>query len=352
MARSTKGKRGGPGYAGLITFIVLCLLLIAGYAWLVPQYLKVCNSLDLMHDDIETNIGSVVGKDLNLQSTVRVGRAGRAYDSAYFRKVGEAAAEGVKYPGLEKIVGVQGVDDQGRDSVTRIRNMLNEVSPAPDSLHAYVLYLEAELTQAEMRRDATETARQRAIAERQEALDLAEERRKRMDADRAEAKQALDEASQKYNDRIADMEQLMNQASANAKKAWEDLQATKERFKNEKAALEKRIDRLEQSIVSLREELRAKKPKEVALGEARITNYDLVDGRVIINVGKQDGIENGERFTVLGVGKGNERFPKGEIRIVRVSQLTSTADIMAVEPEQVIMLDDIVYRQKLVEDVK
>jgi hypothetical protein len=69
----------------------------------------------------------------------------------------------------------------------------------------------------------------------------------------------------------------------------------------------------------------------------------------IINLGKKEQIQNGEKFTVVRVGKGGERIPKGELQVVRVDDLVSTAEILKSDPDDPVMRDDIVQRQKKTE---
>ena len=82
--------------------------------------------------------------------------------------------------------------------------------------------------------------------------------------------------------------------------------------------------KLEQNVRDLEEELTRKRPKAVAVTEGLVLQSDPLEGVAIINLGKKEQIQNGEKFTVVRVGKGGERIPKGELQVVRVDDLVST----------------------------
>ena len=349
MARAARVKRGGPGYAGLIAFIVLSLVLIAGYAWLVPQYAKVCGSLDEMHGYVKEHIEDRVGTPLGVRGTFRAKNVDLGYDAAFFLKVGQAAEEGLKYPELEKLAGWTGEDEEGKDAIERIKVELNKMTPAPDNLQDYVLALNKERGQAELRRRATETERQRAVAARDEAVRLSEGRRKRMDEERSEAEAKFDASREQYNTQIAEMKRVTNDAEAGAKKAWAELATVKERRKEEVEQLQGRIQRLDQEVLDLQDQLQAKQPKKLAVKEGRILQVDLVEGRAVIDLGQRERIQDGEELVVMHVGRGGERIPKGTLKVVRVEELVSRADIISAEPEAIIMRDDVVSRVRDVE---
>ena len=63
-------------------------------------------------------------------------------------------------------------------------------------------------------------------------------------------------------------------------------------------------------------------------------------------MGKKEQIQNGEKFTVVRLGKGGERTPKGELQVVRVDDLVSRAEILNSDPEDPVMRDDVVLRER------
>jgi hypothetical protein len=145
------------------------------------------------------------------------------------------------------------------------------------------------------------------------------------------------------------MKSLLDAADKEAKSSHALRQASEENRKREGAEYQRRIQLLEEDVASLRRELEAKAPKAVAVREGRILQVDLVEERAIINLGGRDRIESGEIFTVMAVGKGGERIPKAQLKVVRVEDLVSRVDIMNVEAEQTILRGDIVWRAKDVE---
>jgi len=99
----------------------------------------------------------------------------------------------------------------------------------------------------------------------------------------------------------------------------------------------------------MNEELTRKMPKAVAVTEGLVLQADALEGVAIINLGKNEQIQNGEKFTVVRVGRGGERKPKGELQVVRVDALVSRTEILNSDPGDPVMRDDIVLREKKTE---
>ena len=94
MARSAGTRRTGPGYAGLIIFIVLCMALIGGYVWLVPEYTFAVSEMVRLNSDIKSELENRVGSELGIRSQATTKRSERGYDTAFLRKVGDSASDG------------------------------------------------------------------------------------------------------------------------------------------------------------------------------------------------------------------------------------------------------------------
>ena len=96
--------------------------------------------------------------------------------------------------------------------------------------------------------------------------------------------------------------------------------------------MQAKIQKLEQNVREINEELTRKMPKAVAVTEGLVLQADPIEGVAIINLGKNEQIQNGEKFTVVRIGKGGERIPKGELQVVRVDDLVSRTEILQVGP--------------------
>jgi hypothetical protein len=249
--------------------------------------------------------------------------------------------DGVSYAELVKKTGYAGLDE--------ITSDLQKTQPEPESLHAYTTKLIQDVGTL-----------QRQLNERNQALQLATEQTKTAQElqaqESADLKAALDksakdlqDARDAYEKDLAGIKQLMAKADEDAKKAWAENRAQADLHKKETADLQAKIVKLEQSVHDLNEELTRKRPKAVVITEGLILQADPLQSVAIINLGKKEQIQNGEKFTVVRVGKGGERIPKGELQVVRVDDLVSTAEILKSDPDDPVMRDDIVQRQKKTE---
>ena len=61
-------------------------------------------------------------------------------------------------------------------------------------------------------------------------------------------------------------------------------------------------------------------------------------------------VKTGERFTVMRVGRGGKRTPKGELNVIRVDKLVSHAEILSQDPNDPVIRDDVIWRQKEFEE--
>ena len=344
MARSARVRRGGPGYAGLITFIVLCIILILGYVWLVPEYAKVSASLDTMHQHVKDNLEDRVGGPLQARAIVRARKADLAYDATFFRKVADSAEDGLKYPPLLALTGWEEAEDPAK----AIEEFL-ALTPQ-DSLQTYVNELNSRRLAQEKRVQVINQSLQAVEAQRDRAMALSQEAVKQRDEARAGRDAKLAEARSKYLGEIVKMKRLQDQADKIAANARGDLAKAVAGRKADVAELDGRIERLEQDKKELQAELQRKKPKPVAVMEGRILQVDYVNRVAIIDLGKREGIKEGEKFTVMRIGRGGVPAAKGELQVVRVEENVSRADIMSQTDENdLITRLDVVRRQKQVE---
>ena len=142
----------------------------------------------------------------------------------------------------------------------------------------------------------------------------------------------MQDARDAYDKDLAAIKQLLAKADEEAKKAWAENHAQADLHKKETADLQAKIQKLEQNVHEMNEELTRKMPKAVAVTEGLVLQADALEGVAIINLGKNEQIQNGEKFTVVRIGKGGERMPKGELQVVRVDDLVSRTEILNVGP--------------------
>jgi len=339
MARASRG----PGYAGLIVFIVLCVVLIGGYVWLFPAYAKIGDSLDRLHVDIKKNLEDGI-KGLGARASAKATRYDVAYDQAFFSKVAQLANKGTDYDKLAEVVGFT-----GQDAVAQINDELAKAERP--NLREYVLSLEREVTNLEAELSTANGALKQADLDRRNAIKLAEEESLALKEANMQAAQNLDAARQRFLTDLRNTKDLMERAAEDAQKAWGENSAQAERFKTEVASLQDRIRRLDQERLELREELEAKKPKPPEITQGRISQVSLTDEIAIIDLGKREGVQTGDTFHVMRLGKGGEMSSKAEIKVTVVEDIIAQADIIEHSLQDPIVRGDVVVRQKRPEEI-
>lgn len=341
MARVTRAAKGGAGYFGLIFFIVLSLALIGGYVWLFPQYAKRGSSLTSMQRDIKENIEDKV-KDLGVSGKPTASSSDAAYDSAFFRKVGEAAIDGMKYRKLVELTGFPGEDPAGL-----ITTELQKYAPPQKSLREQIDALRGELARMKTTLDRT-------VAERNTAFDAQKSAQELRDRALADAKKDREENAGKvaavkanFDKMEAEYKKQADMANEDAKKAWAKVMAQAEESKAQTAKLQGQVDLLTQQTKSLEAQLVRKKQEETPEKiEGRVLQANLIEGVVIISLGKRESMVTGDRLTVTRAGKGGTRITKAELQIVRVDDLVSRAEILKQDLNDPIVRDDVVEIQK------
>jgi len=338
MARSARAVRTRAPHVGVIVLIIVCLALAGGYVPLWMQFAKRGQSLDQLHADVKANLEDRLGA-LGVHASVRASKSDVAYDSAFFRKVGDAALVGIKFPELVELTGYQ-----GQDPIGQIKEELAATAPPQDSLRAYILKLKDDLVLAREQLDQANGALRAAQSARDEALSLLEQKGQQLDKERIEAEKKLREARDRYNAEIAQMKQLMNQASLNEKKAWQQLAAAEDRHKAELAELQDQVSKLQARLAELQAEMERRFPRRETAMKGRILQANLLEGVAIINLGARENVKVGDRFDVVRIGKGGERIKKAQIQVIHVDPLVSRADILSQDLEDPIAREDLVLR--------
>jgi DNA repair exonuclease SbcCD ATPase subunit len=345
MARAPQRSRGGPGFAGMIIFLVLSVVLAGASVFLTSGYLKRGASLTKLQSEIKRNLEEPLRlKGLAVNAQAVASASDVAYDDAFFTKIQKSASDGMDYAKLVEKTGYT-----GEDPINEITSELQKTQPEPESLHAYVTKLIQDLGAVQRQLNERNQALQLATEQSKAAQDLQAQESTELKATLDKSAKELQDARDAYDKDLAAIKQLMAKADEDAKKAWAENRAQAEIHKKETADLQAKIVKLEQSVHDLNEELTRKRPKAVVITEGLILQADPLQSVAIINLGKKEQIQNGEKFTVVRVGKGGERIPKGELQVVRVDDLVSTAEILKSDPDDPVMRDDIVQRQRKTE---
>lgn len=335
MARSA---RSGPGFVGLIVFIVLCVVLIIGYIPLVKEMAKRGDSLDRLHSDIKQNLEDGI-PGLGARAMGRASKSEVAYDAAFFSRVADAGKKGMKYDDLLVVTGYE-----GDNSVEQINSLLTKTTPPKENLQIFIQEQTKQIAELQSRLNIANTALQSATAERDRAVRLAQEESQRLKEANAKAADQLAAARREFNAIIEQTKDLMNRAVENAEKAWGENSAQAERFKQEVQALQDNLQRREQSILELQEELQRKKPQPPKVTEGNIIQVDLMEEFAIINLGRREDIKVGDLFDVMRIGRAGERTPKARLQVTVVEELISRADITDQTLDDPIVRGDLIVR--------
>ena len=348
MARAPQRSRGGPGFGGMIVFLVLSAVLAIVCVFLAMGYLKRGTSLTKIQSEIKNDLETPLrGKGLAVSALPVASASDVAYDDAFFNKVQKSALDGMNYGLLAQKTGYTGENP--------INDITSELQKAPPeaansaNLQEYVSKLIQALGTSQRQLNERNQALQLATAQMKDAQSLQAQESADLKATLDKSAKDLQDARDAYDKDLATVKQLMTKAEEDAKNAWAENRAQADTYKKESADLQARIQKLEQSVRDLNEELTRKLPKAVRVTEGLVLQADPIEGVAIINMGKQEQIQNGEKFTVVRIGKGGERVPKGELQIVRVDNLVSRAEILNPDPEDPVMRDDVVVREKKTE---
>jgi polyhydroxyalkanoate synthesis regulator phasin len=346
MARAPQRTTGGPGFAGMIGFLVLSVILAGACVFLAIGYLKRGASLTKLQSEIKRDLEDPLSKSLGVNALPVASASDVAYDDAFFTKIQKSASDGVNYAALAEKTGYA-----GENPINEMTSELQKsgLQPEPENLHEYVTRLIQDLGTSQRQLNERNQALQLATAQLKDAQSLQAQESADLKATVDKSAKDLQDARNTYDKDMATAKQAWTTADDEAKKAWADYHAQAEIHKKETADLQAKILKLEENVREINEELTRKRPKAVAVTEGLVLQSDALEGVAIINLGKKERIENGEKFTVVRVGKGGERVPKGELQVVRVDDLVSRTEILNSDPDDPVMRDDIVLREKKTE---
>jgi len=356
MAR--RGK-SGPGYASLIIFIVLCLALIGAYVPLVMAYVKRADTLNELQNSIRVNLEEPLGKELNIHADYSVVSSGQAaYGDAFFQTVARAAKNGIQAEKMIALLGTEGPDHAQAmiDFVNALENPDNLENPeividpaAGRNLKWYVTEKKQALDNLELRRSKAVQAEERY----KEEARLAGENLAKAEAEyRGKISRIIGELARAKEDYKQKNEEYRGQwRKANEQQVdWANrYRDNDKRLKERIAQLNKVIKDSQSEIEYLKTELAKKKPKAVKVETGVVLKAEAVEKLAIIDKGRADGIQVGERFIVMRPTEGGEYVPKGTLKVVRVDPHISRADIIQQDEKYLVMVGDIVHREKKAE---
>ena len=346
MARQKRVRKGGAGYGGLIALIVICIVLLAGYYFLGMEYYGVRASLNELHESVKTNLETPLGSVLGVAGSQRAKASDLAYDADFFRKVADAAAKGNKYDDLAVLAGFE-----GEDTNTLVSDYLKAVGPAEVSLRSYMNKQEQRISQLSADNKSLSEELRNAQSDKESALDMQRQAEKQMNAALADKNKVVDDLKSKQEAALSGFRKNVEEADKTAKAARSDLETALSKHRKESTALSEQIEEQNRMIAELKEELARKKPVELAVKEGAVLEVDPINGSAIINMGQLEGIQMGESFTVMKIGKGAERIPKGTLKVISVKNAVSVCDVMSLTDEnEFITRQDIVRRDKRTAD--
>jgi hypothetical protein len=346
MARAPQRSRGGPGFLGMIIFLVLSVILAGACVFLFLGYSKRGASLTRLQSEIKKDLEDPLkSKKLDVSALPVASASDVAYDDAFFVKIQKRASDGMDYAKLVEKTGYT-----GEDPIKDISDELQKVLPnSPESLHAHITKLIHDVGSLQRQLNERNQALQLATAQTKAAQDLQAQESAELKATLDNSAKQLQDARDVYDKDLATVKRLMAKADEDAKNAWAENRAQAELHKKESADLEAKILKLERNVRDLDEELTRKKPRAVTVTEGLVLQSDPLEGMAFINMGKKEQVQNGEKFAVVRIGKGGERIPKGELQVVRVDEFISQTEILKSDPDDPVMRDDIVQREKKTE---
>ena len=347
MARSARVVRRGPGYFGLIFFLVLSLVLMGGVAWFWFQFSKFSQSLETLQADIEENLEKPLEEPLGVSAQDTASPADIAYPPLFFQTIAEKALKGKEYDELRPLAGWEDAKDaKDATAAKQIGVFLKKGEVKYTTLRKYIEALETQLSETKDHLDRIQSELVGFADKYRTAQAQLQQKDKQLDALRSATSAEAQNSRADYATNIERMKGVVAKANTTERQAQEKLAADTGKLKQTIARGDSKVDKLDATVRNLKKELEKKRPKKVAVKEARIIKANLVEGIAIINKGKIEQIEVGEKFTVMHVARGGKRTPKGELNVIRVNKYTSLAEIVKEAEEIPIMRGDVVWRQK------
>jgi hypothetical protein len=346
MARSARG-RGGPGYTSLIVFIVLCLLLIAGYVPLVIQFSKQIDTVKLYNNAIEDAFVKQWGAKLKAKADPQASENSPKFSKAFFDKFVPYIEKGLAYEQLAELV-----DVEPKENPEALKKAISEMYPVGpglehESLRLYIKTLKQRISE-------WETAHEQAEKDAESARTQANSEKKRRRTAETNRNKDVASARRDASAERKNKEKFVRDSDTSLKSAMRVQKAAENNFikaTNDVAARKKRIAKLAKEIDALNKEILVLKTPPIVVKrivtKGVVLQADSMQGIAIINVGQREGIIKGETFTLMRLGKGDIETPKGKLVIIRVDKYDCVGEIMSMAKDQMLMRNDIVVRDQV-----
>lgn len=343
MARAMRPAAGaGPGMFGTIFSMVLALLLIGACAMLWVAFSRADFARKEMIQLIKAGVADPLkAKGMVLREQPATEPHATPYGADFFKDVRDAAEKGLLYDALTPLHGWP-ADSAPQDIKTALDQAgqpdLNKLGAALrrdlDGARTQIRSLQKSLSDAQGDQRAAQ-ARLKATQQ-----DLAK-KMKAADAKLTRLTAGLRRDVDRYK-READ------KSSALRKKAWGELEKDKAARRAEVNALKKVIAEKDEKIGKLQALLDKKFKRPVKVTHAAVLRIDPVNRFAIIDRGKRDGVETGEKFTIFAAVRGAKKVKKGVVMVVRVNELTSIVDVVSESEADPIIAGDKAERHKKV----
>jgi hypothetical protein len=331
-------RRVASGYFSLIFFIVLSLVLIAGYVPVLTDYLSKRRDLEALDANVKTKILDPL-RNKNVpplpQEQAKDGVT-LLYGAPFFTELGKLAEKGADYSALVSKVGV-------RDPNNALKEVEDRLQTAKkSSLTEFVDDLQKELGMEQQKVKAADEARGQAIKDRDAALDTKAKTEmafqntiKKVENERDEWVAQARKNEQGYKDKLDEVNNNWLKESKNIAEERKQMAMTLDGAKRKET-------KLGQEITDLREALVRKAPPPPPGPVANVMRVDLFSKLVVLDRGGSVVKQGTELLVYRQVGQGKKQLI-GKIYVIRVGEITSTADIVTLDDKNPIVAGDMAF---------
>jgi len=346
MARRAVRPRvsAGPGYGWMIFFIVLCVALMSASGWLYMTLVACTDAINAMNTVVETTLNQPFGSALALQTQPPAEKFGTRFGVDFYKGLAEAIRKGIEYDKVRPKLGWPG---EPVEALARYldQEMLRVKPPAPN-INTLCEERTREVNDLNTRLKSTQTRAQEAIKARDNAVKSRKHTQKLMADMKAAAEQKLVRQTAHLNREVARYKRELDKMSKLRQAAWNQFEMERSEHRKSNKKFQDQLAKLNEKIGDLQILVDKKYHTPVKVAYAQVLRADPVNQFIILDRGGRDGIEVGEDFDIIRMGKGGQPIKKGLVRVVRVDELTSTADVLDEQPLSPIIAGDKARRHK------
>ena len=368
MARAVRAGTGsGPGLFGTIFSMVLALLLIGACAFLWVAYSRAEFARKNMVGVIEDKLDKPLVKlfkdhklDLEKEKDPVSEPRDTPYGAKFFKAIADAAEKGLISPQLFNKLGwsreasLQELDKElerglkkeletdprkRRAKAGEKKSRATTLVDLLKSLRNKIISLEGEIVAIQDERNKAQAA-QTAAGKRLEAANT--DWGKKLTA----ANVKVDRVTKRLTREADRYKREADGSNARLRRVRAELESAKATRRSDAVTFKKRVDKGDAIIADLRRQLAKKFKRPVRVKYAKIIRIDPITKFAILDRGKRDGIEPGEKFTILKNGRDGKTVEKGQVRVVSVNELTSIVDIISRAARETITSGDKAKRHK------